>query len=254
MKIFIIEKSKSRVFLFLILLSVFLPSNETVFAYQNVPAAVNLESEVGGSALSPEEVVQRVRNAGLKVAIFADKDTNKVEYGLFPLRNLIKKAEERESITRYGAQQYINRIENIASQNPDMVILHGAETVPFYYWEGSVFSGLTIKNFHKNILVFGLEKAEDYENLPSVSHKKSFEFSINCLISLWPIIVIVLGFLAFSYKKRCSYSYLVTSSGAGGEIKFYKPPKLKWLGVLLMVGGIVFLVNNYPFCNHKFDQ
>lgn len=251
---FDIKRHKLKIFLLIITSGMFLFDDGVAFAYQNVPAAINLESEVGGSALPPEEVVQRVRNAGIKVAIFSDKNTNEVEYGLFPLRNLIKKVEKRESIIRYGAQQYINRIENIASQNPDMVILHGAEAVPFYYWEGSVFSGLTIKNFHKNILVFGLEKAEDYKDMPSVSSKKAFKFSINCLINFWPIIVVMLGFLLFSHKKRCTYSYIVNSNNSTGEVKLYKLIMTKWFGVVLMAGGIVFLINNYPFCNNKFDQ
>src|SRR3990167_9189677 len=54
-----------------------------------VPSAVNLDSELGGGTLSPEEIIQKVRDAELKVAIFADKDNNRVEYGIPPLSILI---------------------------------------------------------------------------------------------------------------------------------------------------------------------
>ena len=236
-----------------------------------VPSAVNLDSELGGGALSPEEIIQKVRDAELKVAIFADKDNNRVEYGIPPLRNLIKKTEERESVNHYGAKRYIERIEAIASNYPDMVILPGTEAVPFYYWGGSISprlilksfykwggsisSGLILKNFHKNILVFGLEKAEDYENLPSVSNKKPLEFSINCFINFWPIFVIVLGLVVFSIRKSCRYHFLLTSHlSANTKIKMYIPFRYIGLGVIFTVVGFVFLVNNYPFLNPKFDQ
>ena len=212
-----------------------------------VPSAVNLDSELGGGTLSPEEIIQKVRDAELKVAIFADKDNNRVEYGIPPLRNLIKKTEERESVNHYGAKRYMERIEAIASNYPDMVILPGVETIPFYYWDGTISSGLKARNFHKNILVFGLNSAEDYKNLPSVSNKKPGDFSVWCILNLWPAALIGAGVFLVFYKKR--YAYFIGSSDfKGGKAGFRKS------GIFLASIGVLFFINNFPFCDPRYDQ
>ncbi|MBI5326772.1 MAG: hypothetical protein HZB80_00510 [Deltaproteobacteria bacterium] len=224
-----------------------------------VPGVIHLDSSISSAPLLPEEIVKRVNDAGLKVAIFSDKDTNKVEYGLFPLRNLLKISKELMSISRYGAGQYIEHINGMAQQHPDMVILPGTETTTFYYWDGSIWDsirngsifsvdpGLKIKNFHKNILVIGLEKAGDYENLPSVSNKKPRSWSIACILNLWPLLLIVFGLKRFFYRK--TYPYVV-------DIKSVKNAKKKVrVSSLIFTGlGVVFLISNFPFCNPKFDQ
>ena len=212
-----------------------------------VPSAVNLDSELGGGTLSPEEIIQKVRDAELKVAIFADKDNNKVEYGIPPLRNLIKKTEERESVNHYGAKRYIERIEAIASNYPDMVILPGVETIPFYYWDGTISSGLKARNFHKNILVFGLNSDEDYKNLPSVSNKKTGDFSVWCIFNLWPAALIAAGVFLVFYKKK--YAYLIGRTDfKGGKARFRKS------GIFLASIGVLFFINNFPFCDPRYDQ
>lgn len=215
--------------------------------YQLVPGVMHLDSKLSGAPLSPEGIVKKAREAGMKIALFADKDSNRVEYGAFPLRNVIRYSKETESISHYGAAKYLDYIENIARQNPDMVILPGTEAVPFYYWEGSPFSIFKIKNFHKNILVFGLNSAKDYRNLPSVSNKKPRDFSAWCILNLWPAALIGAGVFLVFYKKR--YTYFIGSSDfKGGKARFRKS------GIFLATIGALFFINNFPFCDPRYNQ
>ena len=233
--------------LVLSLLSLLMPPLTESAGYELIPAAVHLDSSLSGAPLPPEEIVRKVRNAGMKVAIFGDKDNNRLEYGVLPLRNIIKKTVERESVIHYGASQYLEYLNEVALKNPDMVILPGIETVPFYYWEGSVFSGLKIRNFHKNILVFGLEKASDYENLPSVAYKKPRVFSIGCFINLWPLLLAAIGVFGFLYKRRYD-------AGIEAVLDEKEKRPFKKSGLILTVIGLIFTVNNFPFCPPLFDQ
>ncbi len=230
----------------LILLLILMPGAAVSAELQRVPAVIHLDSYIGGGTLIPELIVKKAREAGIKVAIFNDKDSNRIEYGLFPLRNLVRKVVEKESLTHYGAEKYIERINKIDDLNPDMVIIHGTETIPFYYWEGDPFSGLTLKNFHKNLLVIGLTTAEDYKNLPSVPRKKPRLFSAMCLLNLWPVPVIVLAVVAFRIKRR-SIDYI------NNRVVERDRRPLKIPGILLGIIGLVFLINNFPFCPPKFD-
>lgn len=220
--------------------------------YQLVPGVMHLDSSLSGATLAPEEIVKRAREAGMKIAMFADKDSNRVEYGAFPLRNVIRYSKEPESISHYGTAKYLDYIENVARQNPDMVVLPGTETIPFYYWEGSPFSIFKIKYFHKNILVFGLNSDEDYKNLPSVSNKKPRDFSIWCILNLWPVIFIGAGIFLMFYLKRKAYSYYIGDRGnansKGGKGRFRKS------GIFLASIGALFFINNFPFCEPRYDQ
>ncbi len=229
--------------IFLILLSTFCESS----SYLKIPAAIHLDTVMGGGVLSPETMIKKVREAGIKVAIITDKENNSLEYGLFPLRNLLKKKVQRGSINYYGADHYISEIERLNSLYPDMAILHGAETIPAYYWTGNPFSGLTVNNFHKNILVLGLEKAEDYKNLPTIGNKNTGKFTPRCLLNLWPASIIILGILGLLHKKSTiALSYNIQLSK--------KKRRLKPISILCLVIGIVFLINNYPFSSPQFDQ
>ena len=75
------------------------------------------------------------------------------------------------SLSAYGVERYFREIEKLQLGNPDMLIIPGVESAPFYYWEGSPFrKNLKVKNWHKHMLIVGLKKIEDYENIPSLSN------------------------------------------------------------------------------------
>ncbi len=227
------------------------------------PGVLHLDSSISSGPLSPEEIVRKVDEAGLKVAIFSDKDANKIEYGLFPFRNLLKKTEERASISRYGAGQYMERINAIAAHHPGMVILPGIETSPFYYWEGSIFkslrdrtlfsgqSGLTVRNWHKNILVYGLEKPEDYENLISVSNKKPRVYTLFSILYLWPLLLVLFGLKRLFHKTSYAFSIAVAPVTATQQ---QPKRKLRVSSVIAIGVGAVLLLVNFPFSAPKFDQ
>ena len=101
-------------------------------ALERVPGVINLETNIGGGMLSPEEIIKRVRKAGLKVAVITDKENQRVEYGLFPLRKVIRKVEEKHSVRTFGATNYLSRVDSLAKKNLDLTIIGGVEVVPFY--------------------------------------------------------------------------------------------------------------------------
>ena len=109
-------------------------------AMEKIPGVIHLGTTISGGVLSPGEMVEKVKEAGLKVAVLTDEDNQRVEYGLFPLRRILRKVEERQSIKLYGAEKYLGLIENIAKQHPEMTIIAGVEAAPFYYWQGSYLS------------------------------------------------------------------------------------------------------------------
>lgn len=238
------EKTMLSAFLFLLLTA----TAKAEDTYIRLHGVIHLDTNISDGVLSPEEMIKKVREAGIQVAIINDKDNQRVEYGIFPLRNIIKKVVERGSVMTYGARAYLERIKAIAKENPDMVILPGVEAVPFYYWTGGLFNrDLKLVGFHKHILVIGLKEASDYEGIPSVSYNNPAVPGIWCLINLWPLVLLIAGVWMARYRKArvIQFSrFKVTST----QRPFLIP------GVLLGIGGVLLVINNFPYCPRLYEQ
>ena len=107
--------------------------------YTLIPGVIHIHTNIGTGGQPPEEIVKIEKEKGIKGIVFTDHDTMKWTYGVPPLRKIIQKVVDQNSILKYGAANYINTIEELNKKYPDMLILHGAEAIPFYYWQGSFF-------------------------------------------------------------------------------------------------------------------
>jgi hypothetical protein len=142
--------------------------------YQPVAGVVDLRSTFSDGSYDIPSLVQLARSKGLRVLVINDHDLMTMEYGLWPLRNVIRKREERNSILKMGAERYLSEIERVNRANPDMVVIPGSETTPFYYWTGSPLKGtLTAHDHERRILTIGMEHPSDYEDLPILDNRHS---------------------------------------------------------------------------------
>ncbi len=216
-----------------------------------IPSVVHIDSDVSGGELSVPELVELIEENGLQVAMFTDHDNIRVEYGIRPFRNILGwitgTLTEEESIFTYGTQEYVDMFEELNAQNPGTVIIHGIETVPFYYWEGSIFKGnLQAKNWHEHLLVIGLESAEDYDNLPSIAKDFPGQYDlVTIIISLWPIALILLAYNVFLRRppKVSKNDFLRRKRG-------YR----RVVGISLAVLGALLLIENFPYRYPIYDQ
>jgi len=218
--------------------------------YIQAPLAIHISSTISDGDLSPEEIVRIARNNGFKAVIITDRDYLQWEYGLWPLRNLIKTRQSMSSLATYGAERYLQKIAALQQQYSDIIIIPGTEAAPFYYWEGSPYTpGFKIKSWHKHMLIIGLDKASDYENLPSVSNKKSLRqpWETADLFLLWPFLLLLLGVI--SVRKR-KYNYTDEQGHALGPYSSF----WRTLGMTLIFFSILGIVNNYPYRRLVFDQ
>ncbi|OGF47667.1 MAG: hypothetical protein A2452_03290 [Candidatus Firestonebacteria bacterium RIFOXYC2_FULL_39_67] len=191
-----------------------------------VRTALHLHSNYSyGCTYSIEEIVSRAKAKGLDAAIITDHDLIEVKYGVFPLRRVLRAGLELNSVFSNGVERYFSELESVQEKYPEMLVLPGVETSPFYFWD-TRRSSLVLNDWHKHLLVFGLS-LKDMEQLPTTGNRNSWKY--NPLL-LWPFLPVLLGILFF---KRV---YLV---------KF---------GVVLIIIGGIFLVNNYPFTAPDFDQ
>ena len=206
--------------------------------YKPVSGVIHLDSTISGGALTPEAVAGFAHDAGVEIAVFTDHDTMRWEYGMLPLRGLVRKVVEKDSVYSYGEANYLKTIRGLNQKHPGMLAIPGVEAIPFYWWKGSYFTkDLTLMDGHKHLLVMGLKGAEDYRNLPSVGKGYPRKITFETCMRLWPVC-----FFVFAW-------FLFTSSRAKSNGK-----PLKFAGIMCLFTGILILFNNFPFTATCYDQ
>ncbi|MDD5533380.1 MAG: hypothetical protein PHC52_11325, partial [Syntrophales bacterium] len=136
--------------------------------YIQVPAVMDTRTTFSDGAYSVEELVLKAREKRIGALFINDHDLMVMEYGIPPLRGLLKKRVEQNSILKQGPDRFLNAVKAAAEKYPDMIVIPGTESAPFYYWTGNIWNGLTAHDPEKRILTIGLEKPEDYRGLPVI--------------------------------------------------------------------------------------
>jgi hypothetical protein len=224
--------------------------NQPVFAqkqYQQAAALIHISSKVSDGLYPSEQIVSIARDAGFKIVILNDREIMRWEYGLWPLRNIIKKTVENNSIAVFGIKNYFKLIENINQKIKDVIVIPGMESTPFYFWSGSIFAkNFTLNNAHKHLLIIGLsEKA--LANLPIVGNRFSMDkgYQLKDIGNFWPLLVLLAGILLFSNLKKKKFRNTL-------EKEAYRNKKI--FAIILSCFGLLFCWNNYPFKTQLFDQ
>ena len=199
--------------------------------YHSFEGIIQVATNVSDGLYSPSEVVNLAKEKGIKIIFFNDSLFRKVKYGIQPFENLIKITKEEPSVFRYGIKKYLKEIEDLNKRYPDMAIFAGVEAYPFYWWEGSPLKGKLFNfDLNKHLFVFGLT-AKDYEFLPVIAKRyimpQNFKSFILFVIS---ILAIFVGIRLLRLRIR----------------------RLSYLGYIIFIFGILFLLNGFPFPS-KYD-
>jgi len=207
-------------------------SSAAAAEYRQVAGLIDLRTHFSDGDSSPEALAHLARERGFEVLVFNDHDRVAVEYGLFPFRHLVKKKFERNSINRQGAEKYLAAIQRAREKYPDMILIPGSETTPFYFWQGSFFSGdLTVHDHEKRLLTIGMERPQDYRDLPILQNGFSTRFVKHYLPAF------IAFFIAFLLSLL-----LLREKGP-----------FRVVGILVSVTALLLTVNAHPFKSSPFD-
>ncbi len=201
--------------------------------YRQISAAIDVRTDFSDGDLTVDGLVRLARERGFKAVFFSDHDRLVMEYGLFPLRHLIKKRESLNAIHRAGAGAYLSAIREAAERYPDMALIPGCESAPYYYWTGSYLKGdLTAHDHEKRLLALGLDRAEDYENMPVVHNGFSFRYFGEAVPRLLLFAgAFVIGVWMLREKKRL----------------------FKVSGIFFCAAALLLAINALPFRSSPFD-
>ena len=162
--------------------------------YQAVPGLMDLRSTFSDGSHSIEDLVVLARSRGFKVLFINDHNRIALSYGVPPYRRITRYKKEYPSIMTHGSEKFLAEIDRISRKYPDTIIFPGCVTSAFYYWSGSWFKkNLTAHEYDRRILITNLNRAEDYNQIPSVGNKLSFNYTRQLLpgmvIFIFPLVV-----------------------------------------------------------------
>jgi len=176
--------------------------------YTQVAALMDLRTRVSDGVHSLEEIARMAGQRGFDVLFINDHDRVALEYGIWPLRNILKKKAERPSIHTLGAENYLKMIESASKEFPETIFMPGAEAAPFYYWEGNYLKkSLTVCDWERHLIIVGLDKAEDYRNLPALYSGYSIKKAVRSVSPgfLLFLIPLALGFVMIKRGGKTRY-------------------------------------------------
>lgn len=154
--------------------------------------AIHVHSTMSTGSLSLESLARRAEEQRLDVLILSENFTLRYDYGLQPLEGFLKYHIAFPSVMEYGIQHFLDEVRAVQQRHPNLIIIPGIEVAPHYHWTGSLLRGnLTMHNAQRNLLVIGLEKAEDYERLPSRGNSRSFTWSRQSVVNGLPLLLLV---------------------------------------------------------------
>ncbi|MCX5700380.1 MAG: hypothetical protein NTZ63_02410 [Candidatus Omnitrophica bacterium] len=202
--------------------------------YYNLAGCIHVNSNVGKGRYSLEEIIGLARSNGIQIVILGDILTSRVEYGIWPLRNILKVFDDSSSLLNYGVSKYLNKIKSFTNDISDIIIMPGIEVAPFYYWAGTLLKrDLVLHDPSKHMFIAGLDKPSDLLGMPVIGNHNAGKYGLISIILAWPLLVMGIGVYLF--------------------FKIPVKKERRTVGIIFLSLGVIFFINNFPFKKAMFD-
>ncbi len=229
----IISKSKICVLVLGLASVVFCLNNCVGEDYKQAAGLIDLRTKYSDGAHDLNFLIGLAKERGFDAIFINNHDRVAMEYGVFPFRNIFRKREELSSINKRGADKHFQYLQEEDQKHPEIIIVPGSETAPFYYWTGNPLKGsLTANNWERHLLVMGLSNPEDYKNLPILHNG----FSMQYFKQLLPVCIVFIVLICLSI------------------ILIFRKGYYKVVGIVILINSSLFLIDNHPFKGSLFNQ
>jgi hypothetical protein len=200
--------------------------------YQPVAGLIDLRTTCSDGVHTIEDIVRKARSKGFRVVFINDHDRIALAYGVPPFRNILRYKREFPSIMTHGPDKYLEELTAVASKYPDMIIIPGCITSPFYYWTGSWLRGdLTVHQYDRRILILNFDDPADYRLIPNIGNSLSFRYTRRWIPHLC-LFLIPLG---------------------AGVLLLFRRGRLRMGGILLSVFSCVAVIDFNPVRSSPFS-
>ncbi|MGH7164915.1 MAG: PHP domain-containing protein [Nitrospiraceae bacterium] len=213
---------------------------------QPLTAALHIHSKASTGTLSIDELAEQAERLGVEAVILSDNLVLRYEYGLPPLRGVIRYTVRLPSVLEYGLERFLAEIREAQARHPRVLLIPGVEVAPHYYWTGSLLDGtLTMHNAQKNLLVLGLARAEDYLALPVAGNPAARHYGWESLPNVLPgLLFVPAAWLWTCRRVRSTRVGMLTYCGTA-----------RYRGSAMVMAGTaaLLLLNAWPFSQTAFS-
>ncbi len=213
---------------------------------QPLTAAFHIHSKASTGALSIDELAEQAERLGVEAVILSDNLVLRYEYGLPPLRGVIRYTVRVPSVLEYGLERFLAEIREAQARHPRVLLIPGVEVTPHYYWTGSLLDGtLTMHNSQRNVLVLGLARTEDYLALPVAGNPAAYHYGWESLSNVLPgLLFVPAAWLWTCRRVRNPRVGMLPSC----ETARYRGPAMMMAGT-----AVLLLLNAWPFSQSAFS-
>jgi hypothetical protein len=206
-------------------------------ALHPVPTTLHVHSTWSTGVMSLDDLASLAGARGIEAVFLTDNHLQRFEYGLPPLRGLLRYRVEYPSVLSNGPAAFLRAVEAANARHKNVLIIPGVEAVPYYFWTGNPLDGtLTMHNAQKNLLALGLYKPEDYREMPVVGNAAAAPWSL-WLVS--PVLLTIPGIWLLRSTRRRVVQL--------GHFRVAEARRRTAPGLLCVLVSVLLLVNNYPF-------
>ena len=170
---------------------------------RQVSTVVHVHSTWSSGELTLDELIGRARATGVEAIFLTENHLLRFEYGLPPLRNLLRYRVDFPSLLSRGPAAFLQAVQEANGRQKDVLLIPGAQVIPHYYWTGSLLRRtLILHNTQKDILALGLYRPEDYQGLPAVANRGAARWGVASLWLLFPAFLVVPGAWLLRARRR----------------------------------------------------
>jgi hypothetical protein len=184
---------------------------------QPIRIAVHVHSTVSDGEWMPQRLVQEADEIGLDGILFADTLLERWEYGLWPLRRIVRRVFERNSVLTWGSANYVRHLRELAVQFPDMLVLPAVTVAPYYHWTNiPLFRKGELQHWHRQLVVWGLSP-QAITALPVTSSTYAAWWRVlQTPWRLWPLCIVLMA--AMGWRRHPARRWLWMSGLCVGVI------------------------------------
>lgn len=184
----------------LALLSALCEASDATAEYRMLSAAVQVRIGDGIGTAGVERIAQEALAAGVDAVVFTEPDVRRVDYGPPFLRSLLSGSHEEHSLDASDSMEpYLQAVAHAQERFPQLVLVDGVESRPFYYWESSGDGPWALNQWNKRLAAVGLNNGEAYSALPVSGGSGIWAWSLSSWLLLWPLLGLAYALVASAH-------------------------------------------------------
>jgi hypothetical protein len=206
----------------------------------SIPTVIHVHSNWSTGEYSLDDLAAQAKTFGIAAIFLTENHLLQYEYGLPPLRDLLRYRADFPSVLSKGPEAFLGAVGVANAKQQDVLIIPGAQVVPHYFWTGTLLDGtLTMHDTQKNLLALGLYHPEDYRELPAVGNYGAARWSLWSLWLLSPFLLAIPGV----WLIRTHRQHVIQLQ----HFRITERRRMILPGLLCLGIGLALLANNYPF-------